>query len=192
MSEGLIDRFMAAGPVASLCREIGFTPVIRGDGEQAVLVAFVGVLIEHVADMRCLDDRIGHVTGKPPSSEGGEAIRRAKEMLALTDRAALIEAAAALHGYIHHVHPPEDGPTDHYLDMVASCASAIRFGLEEPCRSRHAAEAASHIWKRLYGISRFDRYTPAWQHDWAREQLREAICRTRIDAAIAKAKGEEG
>lgn len=70
---------------------------------------------------------------------------------------------------------PDDGPCDHLLDMLSSCASAIRFGLEKPCTSRYAAAAANHIWSHLYGVHLFDQFTDEWQKDWARAQLQAAI-----------------
>ena len=101
-------------------------------------------------------------------------------MLALKNRQALIDGAAEVHSFIHEVEGSEDGPCDHLIDMLSSCVSAIRFGLEKPCHSRHAAAAASHIWKHLYGVSLFDSFTPEWEKDWARAQLQEAILRRAI------------
>lgn len=46
---------------------------------------------------------------------------------------------------------------------------------ESPCASRHAASAAQHVWKRVYGVSRFDSETPAWEKAWARTKLQSAI-----------------
>ena len=87
----------------------------------------------------------------------------------------LISKAAAVHDFVHTTGNDEAYPCDHLVDMLSSCASAIRFGLEVPCRSRHAAEAANHIWKRVYGISLFDSFTSNWCHDWTRAKLTEAL-----------------
>lgn len=65
-------------------------------------------------------------------------------------------------------------------------ASAIRFGLETPCRSRHAAHAAQHVWQQIYGISLFDSHTPGWQREWARSKMIAAL--TALVAAILRAK----
>ncbi len=96
-------------------------------------------------------------------------------MLTLTDHDAMICRAAEAHAFIREVAPEDAYPCDHLIDMLSSCVSAIRFGLEKPCHSRHAAKAANHIWKHKYGVKLFDNFTPAWQKDWSRAMLQEAI-----------------
>jgi hypothetical protein len=94
----------------------------------------------------------------------------------------MIASAALVHNLCHELNPEDAYPTNHTIDMLSSCASAIRFGLEKPCRSRHAADAAGHIWKQRYGLRLFDSFTPAWQKDWTRVQLQEAILRLALEA----------
>lgn len=159
------------GPVELLCEEIGFR-FERGMETEAILVAFVGVLIDHVEDMRDMGLRLADITGviEPrPSEESGDVLSAARDMLATTDK---IAAAAKVHDLTRQ---PDDGPCDHLIDMLSSCASAIRFGLEKPCRSRHAASAADHIWKHRYGIRLFDEFTSNWRNDWTCAQLQRAI-----------------
>ena len=47
--------------------------------------------------------------------------------------------------------------------------------MEKPCHSRHAAEAASHIWRLKYGVGLHDSLTPSWEHEWARVMFQRAM-----------------
>lgn len=182
MTDELIARagHRTAGPVETLCKEIDFH-FHRDMESPRILVAFVARLVAEIASERGLADAISHVTGKPPSEKSAEALRLARDMVAASDPGELIGRAALVHDF-DHANNPEGGPCDHLIDMLSSCASAIRFGLEVPCRSRHAAAAANHIWRILYGIKRQDSITPHWSKHWARIQLQNAIS----DLALAK------
>lgn len=163
------------GPIEILCKEIGY-PFDGRLERPEILVAFVGVLVSHIADMRGLRSVLAEKIKTPsPSDESGEVLRRVEEMLASNDVDGLIPKAADVHDFIHSVEGHEDGPCDHLIDMLSSCVSAIRFGLEKPCRSRHAAEAANHVWGRLYGVQMFDEHTARWEDDWARIQFQTAL-----------------
>lgn len=172
------------GPVEILCKEIGFRFDRRMETTD-VFVAFVSVLVSNVALMRAEQEHLAGIAGKPPSENSGEVLRRTLEMLASNDPDGLVGKAAEVHGFIHHVEPDDAYPCDHLIDMLSSCVSAIRFGLETPCRSRHAAEAAGHIWGRIYGVKRFDSFTPNWQREWTRAQLQEAILLRMTDKGCA-------
>lgn len=162
------------GPIEILCKEIGLH--FEKDLERTdVLVAFVASLVGEISHMRAVQDQIAEVTGKPPSDNSAEALRLAGEMLSQDDDDTLIKKAAAVHDFSHTAAPDDMYPADHLIDMVSSCASAIRFGLKKPCRSRHAAEAANHIWKHKYGVSLFDHFTSGWENEWARAKFHEAI-----------------
>lgn len=164
------------GPVEILCEEIGFQ--YSKDLERTDLfVAFVRVLVGHVERQRWLAEQIAPFSTNKngPSPESAEALRLVREMLASNDPDSLIEKAAACHNYIHTVAPDDMYPCDHIIDQLSSCVSAIRFGLEKPCRSRHAAEAASHVWKCTYGITLFDEHSGAWEDEWACHQMQRAI-----------------
>lgn len=168
------------GPIEILCKEIGFRFDPRMETD-AILVSLVRVLVDEVATIREFAVGIVGLTGKMPSNDSGEVLQCVVKML-LSDasRAALIGQSAATHDFIHEAYPDDTYPADHLIDMLSSCVSAIRFGLERPCHSRHAAEASNHIWKHKYGVSLFDSFTPAWQKDWARAMLQEAILRLGI------------
>ena len=163
------------GPVRVLCDEIGFTfhpGIERAD----VFIAFVGRLVEAVEEQRWMQAAIAEKAGgKPPSEGSAEIMRLAVEMLKGTEAPDLYARAAAVHGRADELNPETAYPTDHLIDMLVSCASAIRFGLEMPCRSRHAAAAANHVWAQRYGVSLFDSHTPDWEKAWARSKLLAAI-----------------
>jgi hypothetical protein len=162
------------GPVRHLCDEINF-PFDKRLERWEVLVAFVRGLIAEVSVERDMAERITKYAGKPPSEGSAEVLALADDMLAAETAAEAVSRSKVVHDACWRLNPDEAHPTDHLIDMLSSCASAIRFGLEAPCHSRHAAAAADHVWKHLYGVSRFDSHTPAWQHDWARKNLLSAI-----------------
>lgn len=162
------------GPVEILCKEIGFRFDRRME-RQDLFVSFVSVLVSQVAGMREMQMHISTVVGgKLPSQASEDILRRVEIMLASDDP---LSETEELHSFADEVSPDDAHSCDHLIDMLNSCVSAIRFGLETPCRSRHAAEAASHIWGKLYGISLFDEFTPKWEGEWARAQFQEAMFR---------------
>jgi hypothetical protein len=163
------------GPIRILCDEIGFRFDPRIERTD-VLVAFVRELVDEVADRRQTAAVLaGRVGTKAPSEGSWSAINLAQHMLSETSVRGLQAGARRLHEACDRLNPDDAYPTDHLIDMLASCASAILFGLEKPCKSRHAAEAADHVWKHVYGVSRFDSETPAWSKAWACVRLQEAI-----------------
>lgn len=164
------------GPVETLCEEIDFR--FHPDMERPdVLVAFVRHLVGVIEDMREMDSLLsGKIQSKAPSEASAQVLVAAARMLtrgATVDE--MIAGAAEVRALARELNPECAYPTDHLIDMLSGCASAIRFGLEVPCRSRHAAAAANDIWGQRYGINLFDRYTTAWRNDWARDQLQQAI-----------------
>lgn len=166
-----------AGAIEILCEEIGY-PFDRSLERHDLLVRFVGVLVGHVEHMREIGVMLaGKVTSAPPSHESGVVLAKVKDMLLSNDTSDLTRKCEEIHTYIHTVNPDDAYPTDHLIDMLSSCVSAVRFGIEPPCKvkSRHAASAANHIWEKKYGISLFDGCTSAWQEDWARQQLQTAV-----------------
>lgn len=172
------------GPIEILCNEIEFRFECSMERPE-FLISFVAMLIEQVADMRHMQAYLGEITKRPgPSSDSEEVLRRTRELIE-SDPAEIVAKAEKVHDLIHKVEPDVAYPCDHLIDMLSSCVSAIRFGLETPCHSRHAASAASHIWKHRYGVTLFDEFTPNWEKDWARAQLQRAILVCAIPAAFA-------
>jgi hypothetical protein len=145
--------------------------------DHRLLVAFVGVLVDEVAHMRAIAEAVVPMTGQPPSSDSAACLELSARMVENTERTELIAAAEAVHAFVHGSGADEAYPCDHLIDMLSGCASAIRFGLEFPCHSRHAAAAAEDVWKRRYGVQLFDDFTSAWCHEWVRAKFVEALAR---------------
>lgn len=160
------------GPVEMLCQEIGATFTKNMETTQ-VLTAFVSVLVCEIESMVQSEKHIAHLTGKEVPVETDNAIECVKKLLTIKGREELIDEATICHN--NELWMPDEGPCNHYIDMLSSCVSAIRFGLEEPCRSRHAASASNHVWKHRYGVSLFDRYTSSWGNQWASSKFYEAL-----------------
>ena len=156
-----------------LCDEIGADYFKEFEGMQ-VLVSFVSVLVDEIGDKMETDRIIAHLTGINTSVKAGECLNIVKSLLLITDENKMIDECAKAHLTVT-VHDPS--PCDHYVDMLSSCVSALRFGLEKPCQSRHAAEAASHIWKHKYNIGLFDEHSSRWQKDYSNAMLKKAIAR---------------
>lgn len=172
------DAVRTMGPVAILCKEIGYHFDERLESE-IIFLGFVAVLVSHVSHMRQMATRLTKVTGKIPSLDSAEVLLRVERLLSARTPQ-IVEQAAEIHNFIDEVAPDDMYPCDPLIDMLSSCVSAVRFGLTPPCNSRHAAEAASHVWQRLYGVSCMDSLTPNWEKDWARAQMQEAILRLAI------------
>lgn len=169
------DNMPEKGPIEILCKEIGFRFDKRLETTE-MLVSFVSVLVGQIARMRDIREQIADLTiDGGPSADSGKVLKRVLHMLTTNNPSLLIKRAESIHRLIHRVAPDDAYPCDHLIDMLSSCVSAIRFGLEKPCQSRHAANAAQHVWKHLYGISLFDGFTPNWEKEWIRAQLQDAI-----------------
>jgi hypothetical protein len=80
---------------------------------------------------------------------------------------------------------------DRPVEMLSACASAVRFGLEAPCRSRHAADAAQQVWTVKYGVTLSDDQSPGWGDQWARRLFRRALATSAIAAWNRRAPSAE-
>ena len=162
------------GPVEILCEEIGFRFQTNMETKE-MLVSFVRVLIDQIEDRFIMQSALSSITGKEPNDNAKKAIEAAKEMLSFAEQNDMVQSAANVHSLCDELNPENSYPTDHLIDMVSSCASAIRFSFEQPCNSRHAANAADHVWKLRYGISFFDKQTSNWKNDWSRSIFETAM-----------------
>jgi hypothetical protein len=159
------------GPVEILCQEIGVKFKKKMEST-STLVSFVSVLVKEIEEMMVTEDQLSEFTGKEVSKKAIKSLECIKNLLTIKDRGELIKGAAKAH-IVAFVH--DDGPCDHYVDMISSCISVIRFGLESPCRSRHAASAAKHVWKHRYSIKLFDNYSNSWGNQWSKAKLYEVV-----------------
>lgn len=169
-----------SGAIEILCKEIGY-PFDKRLERVEVLVAFVLVLVEHIGDMARTQASLAGIAASvvAPSEECLTVHSRVLATLEFRTRARLIEEAAKIHDFIHTFFDDEgvSGRTDHLTDMLSSCVSAIRFGLETPCQSRHAASAANHVFDQLYDLRLEDKLSREWQKEWSRIQLAEVVLR---------------
>ncbi len=180
-----LDFEREKGPVEVLCKEIGFR-FERSMERRDIFIAFVQQLVGQVGEMCRWQAMTASFTGKGLSENSSRVLAAVEKMFEAKAPSEMIEAAKRVHDLSHELNPEEAYPTDHYIDMLSSCASAIRFGLAlGPCQSRHAAAAASHIWKHKYGVRLFDGFTGAWENDWARAQLQDAILSLALERQLA-------
>ncbi len=161
----------ARGAIEILCKEINaiFTQNMEST---AVLVGFISAIVSEIDGMVRTARQLSQIIGEDVPDETEEALEAVKNVLKHSNREELIKAEARARRTVYVL---DEGPCNHYVDMLSSCLSAIKFGLERPCLSRHPADAADHVWKRKYGISLFDRHTSAWRKQWTRDKLYEAL-----------------
>lgn len=173
------------GPIEILCLEIG-EPFDKRLERPEMLLAFVAALVSEVGWMMELTDKISNITGKETSHPSAAALPIAQMMAA----ARTVEQAEQLAEQVHDISDAAgEEIADRPLEMLSACASAVRFGLENPCRSRHAADAARQVWKNKYGVSLWDRQTPDWQHQWARRVFHTALASCAVEAWNRRATG---
>lgn len=164
------------GPIEILCDEIG-QPFDKRLERPEMLLAFVGELVAEVEFMMGIADRIKNITGHVNSEPAAAALAVAGLMVT----AKTVDMAKAAASQVHDIsHAAGEEVADRPLEMLSACASAIRFGMEVPCRSRHAAEAARMVWQRRYGVTLSDRLSPAWAKDWARTVFQRAVARMAV------------
>lgn len=173
------------GPVEILCKEIDF-PFQRALENPDLFLAFIKVLVSEVDHLRWITDAVAPMTDKPASAASSVALEKVRAMLECPDIPERDRLCAELHSFIDETGIDEAYPCDHLLDMLNSCVSAVRFGLEIPCRSRHAAEAAGHVWERRYGITCQDSHTSRWKKDWARAKFQDALTLAWMQSAKPK------
>lgn len=154
------------GAIEILCDEIG-VDFINSYESPSVLISYISVLIDEIKDMYFIDKMLEKVGGKPPSSDSKKMLSQAEILLKINDVSQLISACREIHNTFTANCP--------YTDMLYSCVSALRFGLEVPCHSRHAASATGHIWKKKYGITLFDKNSNRWEKDWGKVKFYEAL-----------------
>ncbi|MEO8663491.1 MAG: hypothetical protein ABI693_33860 [Bryobacteraceae bacterium] len=90
------------GPIEILCKEIGFR-FDKGLETPEMLMAFVSVLVAHIAEMRWLKQECVSMGAIAPSADSEEVLKRVLQMLAANDQEGLKSKAAEIHDYIHRV-----------------------------------------------------------------------------------------
>jgi len=162
------------GVIQVLCEEIGVNYISSLETDK-VLIEFVSVLVGEIEDMIWTSNQIAHLTDNPVSKDASNALKAVQEILCLSSAYDIVGACVVAHSGMCYI--DDEGPCDHYIGMLSSCVSALRFGLEKerPFSSRHAAAAADHVWKRRYGVSLFDKHSNKWGKDWAADKFHEAM-----------------
>lgn len=153
--------------VEILCDEVGveFKPEFETVEN---LVMFISLLVDEIDGMMEVKNILSKHTGKELSKDATEHLCEVRKLLDLRDVESIIHQAQIIHNrYIE--------PLDIHIQMLDSCVSGLRFGLKEPCRSRHAAHAADYVWEKKYGISLFDKFTSKWRKDWTACKLRKVL-----------------
>jgi len=168
------------GVIEMLCAEIG-EPFDRRLERPEMLLEFVRELVAEVADMMAITAAIAHVTGRTVSETAGAALAVAELMVTAPTPQEAMRLSEQVHDVCHAV-SDDAAPADRPVEMLSACASAVRFGLEVPCRSRHAADAAQQIWANKYGVTLSDDQSPGWQKQWARRIFRRALATSAITA----------
>ncbi len=159
------------GPVEILCLEAKY-PFDPEMEDTALFIEFVRVLFSHINDMVAWRSAISRMVPESgwDTNEARQAFQAVKKFIIDGDPTIDRETQCfVLHNELFY--QPDDGPYNRIIEMLSSIVSAIRFGLEVPCHSRHAAHAAGHIWEHKYGIRLFDECTSDWQKDWMRRQI---------------------
>ena len=157
------------GPVEILCDEIG--AVFNSNMETIpVFLSFVTVLVAEIEH-----DEI--MAAKIRGSEVDEKIQQAfvdmDELLSATEYEQILHLAGQFctHDFPNH--------------LLRKCAIAIKFGLEAPCKSRHAADAAKIICRHLYGYNMHDIMIGEFENKWVRNKFYDSLGRLAGEVRLA-------
>jgi hypothetical protein len=149
------------GPVEILCNEVGavFNPNME---TIPVFLSFITVLVAEIEHDEIMNAKIH---GSQVAEQLQQAFVDMDELLSATDYNQIVYLADQF--CIH------EAPSH----LLRQCAVAVKFGLERPCKSRHAAEAAKHICGHLYGYSMHDIMINEFENQWVRNKLYDSLGR---------------
>ena len=156
-----ISEGFSKGPVEILCDEIGavFNPNME---TIPVFLSFITVLVAEIKDDEILNAKIR-------GSRVEEKLQRAfidmDELLSATEYNQIMYLADQF--CIHEV------PSH----LLRQCAVAVKFGLEFPCKSRHAEDVAKQICRYLYGYSLHDAMINEFENKWVRDKFYDSLGR---------------
>ena len=156
-----ISEGFSSGPVEILCNEIG--AVFNQNMETIpVFLSFMTVLVAEIEEDEIIRAKI---LGKSVSEKIQQAFVDMDELLSATDHDQIMYLADQ---YCIHESPSH---------LLRQCAIAIKFGLELPCKSRHAADAAKHICRHRYKYSLHDIMINEFENRWVRDKFYDALGR---------------
>ena len=149
------------GPVEILCNEIG--AVFNSNMETIpVFMAFISVLVAEIEHDEVMNAKI---RGSSVDKKTQQAFVDIDEILSATEREQILYLADQFHIHEQPKH------------LLHDCAIAIKFGLEVPCKSRHAADAAKRICRYLYGYKMHDPAICDFENQWVRNKFYDSLGR---------------
>lgn len=164
-----VSQGFSKGPVEILCDEIG--AVFNANMETIpVFLSFITVLVAEIEH-----DEI--MTAKIRGSKVDEKLQQAfvdmDELLSATEYKQIMYLADQ---FCIHESPKH---------LLRDCAIAVKFGLEAPCKSRHAADAAKRICRHLYGYSMHDTMISDLENQWVRNKFYDSLGRLAGEVRLA-------
>ena len=156
-----ISQGFSKGPVEVLCDEIG--AVFNSNMETIpVFLSFITVLVAEIEHEAIMNAKIH-------KSQVEEKLQQAfvdmDELLSATEYNQIMYLADQF--CIH------EAPSH----LLRQCAVAVKFGLERPCKSRHAADAAKNICRHIYGYSMHDIMINEFENQWVRDKFYDSLGR---------------
>ena len=160
MNKKISDGF-SKGRVEILCDEIGavFNPNME---TIPVFLSFITVLVAEIEHDEIMKAK---VRGSQVEEKLQQAFIDMSELLSTKDYYKIMYLADQF--YIH------ESPGH----LLRQCAVAVKFGLERPCKSRHAADVAKQICRYLYGYSVHDIMISEFENQWARNKFYDSLGR---------------
>lgn len=156
---------MTVGAIEGLCNEIGFR-FLSGMEHKSILLSFVSVLVDEIRDQVEMLESLPFRAVSPQSKVLMDAVRFTL----------VYPTENNINWCREEAYPTNDENCEDLICLqLDSCVSAIEFGLEDPCHSRHTAEAAFEIWKVKYTPRIQDRNTTKWAREWACDKMAEAL-----------------
>jgi len=127
-----------------------------------VFLSFITVLVAEIENDEIMNAKI---RGSQVEEKVQQAFVDMDELLSATDYNQIMYLADQF--WIH------EAPSH----LLRQCAGAVKFGLERPCKSRHAADTANNICRHLYGYSMHDTMIKEFENKWARNKFYESLGR---------------
>ena len=156
-----VGEGFSKGPVETLCDEIG--AVFNSNMETIpVFMSFVARLVAEIEHDEIMNAKI---RGNNVKEKVQQAFVDMDELLSATNYNQIMYLADQ---FCIHEAPKH---------LLQDCAVAIKFGLEVPCKSRHAADAAKRICRHLYGYNMHDTMINDFENKWARDKFYDSLGR---------------
>ena len=154
-----ISEGFSKGPVEILCNEIG--AVFNSNMETIpVFMSFMTALVAEIEHDEIMNAKI---RGSRVDEKLQQAFVDMDELLSGTEHGQILYLADQ---FCIHESPKH---------LLRECAVAIKFGLEVPCKSRHAADVAKHICRHLYGYSLHDTMISEFENQWVRNKFYDSL-----------------